>query len=116
MLVTDFVIYLNVVDTTLLKQLITKYDADIISDFLHINEMNVDGSDPDSVSHATWGFHGTFFVKHRFTKQIMKCYIGHASGIISDKREGFELRIENEFPWTVEEIKKNRWIYGLKKG
>jgi hypothetical protein len=68
----------------------------------------------DSASHATWGFHGTFFVKHRFTKQIFKCYIGQADGTINDKREGFELSIQNEFPWTEKEIKNNRWLYEYK--
>jgi len=104
-------IHLDNADTAILQKLISKYDAEIISPFIHKNELDIDLKDLDSVSHSTWGFHGAFFVQHRFTKQIFECYIGQASGMIDNKTEGFELSIDIDFPWTQEQIKKSSWIY-----
>jgi hypothetical protein len=105
------IIHLTKADTVSIRKLISMYDADIISNFLHQDEINLDGTDLDSASHASWGFHGTFYVQHRFTKQIFKCYVAQAIGGIDKKQEGFELSIRNQFPWNEEEIKRNRWIY-----
>ncbi len=104
-------IHLDNADTLLLQKLTSKYDADIISPFIHKNEINTNGTDLDSASHSTWGFHGTFFVQHRFTKQIFECNIGQASGMVDNKTEGLELTIDIDFPWTPEQIKKSGWIY-----
>lgn len=91
-------IYLKQVDTLILKHLIANYDADIISEFSHNDEIYLDLTDFDSVSNTTLDFHGSFFVKHRFSKQIFQCYIGKANGTLNGKTEGFELSILNEFP------------------
>ena len=99
-------IHLDTIDNLLLKKLIAKYDADIISDFVHQSETSL-----DSVSHNTWSYPKIFFVQHRFTKQIFRCYIGPASGAIKEKTEGYELGIDNEFPLTEKEIMQNRWTY-----
>lgn len=108
-------IYINRADTLLLRNLFAEYDADIISSFHHQNEINIDEGESDSTyqvaPHDAWGFHGTFFVRHRFTKQIFECYIGQATGAINNKTDGFELSIVNEFPWNKKEIKERRWIY-----
>jgi hypothetical protein len=104
-------IYLDKADTLMLQKLTSKYDSDIISPFIHKNEIIIDGTNLDSTSHSTWSFHGTFFVQHRFTKQIFECYIGQASGMIDNKTEGYELTVNTDFPWTLEQIKKNGWIY-----
>lgn len=102
-------IHLDTADSSTLQKLMSRYDADIISDFLHSNEINLDGSDVDSALHATFGFHGTFFVKHRYTKQIFECDIGGASGTIDDKMTGFELSIVTDFPWNWR-ANKREWM------
>jgi hypothetical protein len=98
-------IHLVSADSSALQKLVSTYDADIVSDFMHINEFG------DPALHSTVGFHGTFFVEHRFTKQIFKCYVGKASGSIDNKQSGFELSITTYFPWTEEQIKESGWVY-----
>ncbi|MFM7856552.1 MAG: hypothetical protein ACKO96_32675, partial [Flammeovirgaceae bacterium] len=40
-------IYLDNADTLILQKLTSKYDADIISPFIHMNEINIDGTNLD---------------------------------------------------------------------
>ena len=104
-------IHLDSADSLTLQKLVSRYDADIISEFLHQNEINLDGTNLDSASHAARGFHGKFYVKHRYTKQIFECYVGRARGTIDNKMEGFELNVDTDFPWTNDQIKESGWIY-----
>ena len=104
-------IHLDHADSLTLQNLVSRYDADIISEFLHQNEINLDGTYLDSASHAALRFHGKFYVKHRYTKQIFECYIGRARGTLDNKMEGFELTVDTDFPWTNEQIKESGWIY-----
>lgn len=105
------IIYFESVDSLILHDFAAKYNADVISKFIPLKESNKNSYKVEQMD-SKFDSHGTFYVKHRFTKQIFECHIVPASGAINDKTIGFELNIDTEFPWTDKQIEENSWIYG----
>lgn len=121
-------VYFDTINSHLLDKFVRENDAEIITDLLHINEIEDDASPGghglkdiaaeeglSNLHKKAWGFHATFFVQHNFTKQIFMCYIGGSTGSVNGKNVGFELHVDTYFPWTREQIEKSRWIYDSKK-
>jgi len=78
------VIYLDKIDSLCLQKMISKYDAEIISNF----QQNVD---------STY-YQKTFFVRQKQTNEIFQCEVTETTGTLNDKRDGFEMVITNNFP------------------
>ncbi len=85
------IIYLDKMDSAAISQLVQKYDAKIISDFVLTRDYN----------DSKW-FNGWFLVQHQFSQVIFSCRFDKCDE--EGKENKYQLTIENSFPWRHEKI------------